>query len=115
MKRMKSLAAALTVAGAMLAAPAPTAAEKAPADVAGDTALSKVRDMEVTHEIEEQKWYQQYADDERVLKLEATFPAMDVRVVPLAIIPAGKPDRPTIYLLNGAGSAQQDTDCLNQR
>src|SRR5699024_12148716 len=65
-------------------------------------------------EIEEQKWYQKYADDERVLKLEATSPAMDGRVVPLAIIPAGKPDRPTIYLLNGAGSAEQDTDWLNQ-
>ncbi|OAH26622.1 alpha/beta hydrolase [Corynebacterium stationis] len=114
MKRMKSLAAALTVAGAMLAAPAATAAEKAPADVAGDTALSEVRDMEVTPEIEEQKWYQKYADDKRVLKLEATSPAMDGRVVPLAIIPADNPDRPTIYLLNGAGSAEQDTDWLNQ-
>ena len=114
MKRMKSLAAALTVAGAMLAAPAATAAEKTPAEVAGDTALSKVRDMEVTPEIEEQKWYKKYADDERVLKLEATSPAMDGRVVPLAIIQAGKPDRPTIYLLNGAGSAEQDTDWLNQ-
>src|SRR5690625_333667 len=114
MKRMKSLAAALTVAGAMLAAPAATAAEKAPADVAGDTPLSEVRDMEVTPEIEEQKWYKKYADNKRVLKLEATSPAMDGRVVPLAIIPAGKPDRPTIYLLNGAGSAEQDTDWLNQ-
>lgn len=114
MKRMKSLAAALTVAGAMLAAPAATAAEKTPAVVAGDTALSEVRDMEVTPEIEEQKWYQKYADDERVLKLEATSPAMDGRVVPLAIIPADNPDRPTIYLLNGAGSAEQDTDWLNQ-
>ena len=114
MKRMKSLAAALTVAGAMLAAPAATAAEKTPAEVAGDTALSEVRDMEVTPEIEEQKWYQKYADDKRVLKLEATSPAMDGRVVPLAIIQADNPNRPTIYLLNGAGSAEQDTDWLNQ-
>src|SRR5699024_11903225 len=110
MKRMKSLAAALTVAWAMLAAPAATAAELAPADVAGDTAPSEVRDIEVTPEIEEQTWYQKYEDDKRVLKLEATSPAMDGRVVPLAIIPADNPDRPTVYLLNGAGRAEQDID-----
>ena len=114
MKRMKSLAAALTVAGAMLAAPAATAAAKTPAGVAGDTALPEVRDLEVTADVEDQKWYQKYSDDERVLKLEATSPAMDGRVVPLAVIPAQNPDRPTIYLLNGAGSAEQDTDWLNQ-
>src|SRR5699024_12817736 len=86
----------------------------APVGVGRETGLSKVLDLAVSLEIEEQKWYQKYADDERVLKLEATSAAMDGRVVPLAIIPAGKPDRPTIYLLNGAGSAEQDTDWLNQ-
>ncbi|AMJ43806.1 alpha/beta hydrolase [Corynebacterium stationis] len=114
MKRMKSLAAALTVAGAMLAAPVATAAEKTPADIAGDTALSEIQELEVDSTIEGQKWYQKYADDERVLKLQATSPAMDGRKVPLAIIRAQNPDRPTIYLLNGAGSAEQDTDWLNQ-
>ena len=114
MKRMKSLAAALTVAGAMLAAPAATAAELTPAEVAGDTALSEVRDMEDTSAVEDQKWFQKYGDDERVLKLEATSPAMGGRVVPLAVIRAKNPDRPTIYLLNGAGSAEQDTDWLHQ-
>lgn len=114
MKRMKSLAAAVAVAGAMLAAPAASAAELTPAQVAGDTQLSEVRELTPTEEIEGQKWYQKYADDDRVLKLEATSPAMDGRAVPLAVIKAQNPDRPTIYLLNGAGSAEQDTDWLNQ-
>ena len=111
---MKSLAAAVAVAGAMLAAPAASAAELTPAQVAGDTQLSEVRELTPTEEIEGQKWYQKYADDDRVLKLEATSPAMDGRAVPLAVIKAQNPDRPTIYLLNGAGSAEQDTDWLNQ-
>src|SRR5690625_7903817 len=102
MKRMKSLAAALTVAGAMLAAPAATAAELTPADVARDTALSEVRDLEVTADVEDQKWYQKYSDDERRLDVEATSPAMDGRVLPLDVIPAQRPDRQAIYLLNGA-------------
>ena len=55
MKRMKSLAAALTVAGAMLAAPAATAADLTPADVAGDTALPEVRGLEVTEDVEGQQ------------------------------------------------------------
>ncbi len=35
------------------------------------------------------------------------------RVVPLAVIRAKDANRPTIYLLNGAGSAEQDSDWLN--
>src|SRR5699024_11771166 len=105
MKRMKSLAAAVAVAGAMLAAPAASAAELTPAQVAGDTQLSEVRELTPTEEIEGQKWYQKYADDDRVLKLEATSHAMDGRAVTLDVIKAQNPDRHTIYMPYGTACA----------
>ena len=52
----------------------------------------------------------------RIKPLKATSPAMDGREVPLAVItPDGTFDesRPTLYLLNGAGGAQQGMDWLS--
>src|SRR5699024_7098519 len=74
----------------------------------------EVRELTPTAEIEGQKRDQKYADDDRVVKVEATSPARDGRAVPLAVINAQNPDRPTISLLSGAGSAVQDTHRLSQ-
>ncbi|MDO5508172.1 MAG: alpha/beta hydrolase family protein [Corynebacterium casei] len=113
MKRMKTFAAALAVAGTLLVAPAASAATVTPEQVAGNTQLSEVRDMTITAEIEEQQWFQKYGDDPRVLKLEATSPAMNGRVVPISVIKAKDANRPTVYLLNGAGGVEQNADWLN--
>ena len=113
MKRLSSLLAAGALSAAALVSPVAGAATITPQQVAGDTALSTISDLQVTPEVESQKWYEHYKDDARVLKLEATSPAMNGRAIPLAVIPAKNPDRPTVYLLNGAGSAEQDSDWLN--
>lgn len=113
MKRMKTFAAALAVAGTLLVAPAASAATVTPEQVAGNTQLSEVRDMTITPEIEDQQWFQKYGADPRVLKLEATSPAMNGRVVPISVIKAKDANRPTIYLLNGAGGVEQNADWLN--
>lgn len=112
MKRINIVAASVALAGSLLAAPLAQAATLTPAQVAGSTPLSTVSELEVTNQIRETKWFQQYGDDPRVLKLQATSPAMDGRVVPLAVIKAKDANRPTIYLLNGAGSAEQNADWL---
>ena len=112
MKRLSSLLATGALTAAVLVSPVAGAASLTPQEVAGETALSTVSDLQPTPEVESQKWYGHYKDDPRLLKLQATSPSMNGRVVPLAVIPAKNPDRPTIYLLNGAGSAEQDTDWL---
>ncbi|MDO5031898.1 alpha/beta hydrolase family protein [Corynebacterium sp.] len=110
MKRFSSVLAAGVIAASALLAPAASAAPVTPQQVAGNTPLSEISDLQPTEEVAAQKWYTTYKDDPRVLKLQATSPAMDGRVVPLAVIPAKDPNRPTIYLLNGAGSAEQNSD-----
>ena len=112
MKRLSSLRAAGALSAAALVGPVAGAATITPQQVAGDTPLSTISDLNVTPEVQSQKWYEHFKDDSRVLKLEATSPAMNGRVIPLAVIPAKNPDRPTVYLLNGAGSAEQDSDWL---
>lgn len=113
MKRISTIIAAAAIAAGALTAPAAGAATLTPQQVAGETTLSEVSDLQVTPEVEATKWFQKYKDDARVLKLQATSPAMNGRVVPLAVIRAKDANRPTIYLLNGAGSAEQDSDWLN--
>lgn len=113
MKRISTTIAAAAIAAGALTAPAAGAATLTPQQVAGETTLSEVSDLQVTPEVEATKWFQKYKDDARVLKLQATSPAMNGRVVPLAVIRAKDANRPTIYLLNGAGSAEQDSDWLN--
>ncbi|MGV0326034.1 alpha/beta hydrolase [Corynebacterium confusum] len=114
MKRLSTLLATAALAATATAVPAATAATLTPADVNGGAPASEVSDLQVTDAVANSKWYKQYKDDDRVLKLQASSPAMDGRQIPLAVIPAGEPNRPTIYLLNGAGSAEQDTDWLSQ-
>ncbi len=106
-------AAALVAVAGLAGTPAATAATVTPQQVAANTPLAQVSELQVTPEIESRKWFKKFGQDPRVLKLQATSPTMGGRTVPLAVIPAGEPNRPTIYLLNGAGSAEQDSDWLS--
>lgn len=126
MKKLKTALAAAAATGALLApaavapaafagiaeedAAAAAAQEGQPAEANGPQA--EISDLEVEPWIENSKWYPKYKDDARVQFKQATSPAMNGRKVPLAVIPAKSENRPTVYLLNGAGSGEQDTDWL---
>ena len=112
MKRLSSILAGTAVCAGLACAPMAGAAQLTPQQVAGNAAQSTLAPLEVTPELEQQTWYQKYKDDPRVEKLQATSPAMNGRKVPLAVIRATDENRPTIYLLNGAGGAEQDMDWL---
>lgn len=114
MKRLNSVLAAAAVCTGLACAPAASAAELTPQHVAGDAPQSTLSPAEVTPELEKLTWYQKYKDDDRVEMLDATSPAMNDRKIPLAVVPAKSPNRPTVYLLNGAGGAEQDMDWLKQ-
>lgn len=107
MKRISSIVAAATVAAGVFSAPLASADE--------GQQLSVISDLEITPEISNQNWVIPGKDANRpeVKKLQATSPAMDGREIPLAVIPAKTEGRPTIYLLNGAGSSEQNTDWLS--
>ncbi|MDY3127264.1 MAG: alpha/beta hydrolase family protein [Corynebacterium sp.] len=115
MKKLTRLVLAAAMGGAAMLTPlAPVqAATLTPQQVAGNVAPAQVSDLVVTPDIADRKWLQKFGDDPRVLKLQATSPAMNGRVIPLAVIKAKDAGRPTIYLLNGAGSAEQNADWLN--
>ena len=126
MKKLKTALAAAAATGALLApaavapaafagiaeedAAAAAAQEGQPAEANGPQA--EISDLEAEPWIENSKWYPKYKDDARVQFKQATSPAMNGRKVPLAVIPAKSENRPTVYLLNGAGSGEQDTDWL---
>ena len=112
MKRLSSILAATAVCAGLASAPMAGAAQLTPQQVAGNAAQSTLAPLEVTPELEQLTWYQKYKDDPRVEKLQATSPAMNGRKIPLAVIRATDENRPTIYLLNGAGGAEQDMDWL---
>ena len=115
MKRISSIIAAAAIAAGALVVPSAGAATVAPATIAGDTALSTITEIDpsaVPADVAGTKWYKKYKDDGRVEKLLAHSPSMD-RDIPLAVIKANDANRPTIYLLNGAGSAEQDSDWLS--
>lgn len=52
------------------------------------------------------------AGNRRVTEFSSTSPSMDNRRIPLVVIRAFDPNRPTIYLLNGAGGGEQDVNWL---
>ncbi|MCS5478341.1 esterase family protein [Corynebacterium sp. YIM 101645] len=72
-----------------------------------------VRDKdEVTEDSRE--WRQETWDDDRVFHIDVKSDAME-RYIPLAVItPDGtfNEERPTLYMLNGAGGAEQDLDWI---
>lgn len=112
MKRLNSILAAAAVCTGLAYVPVAGAADLTPQQVAGDAAQSTISPLEPTPEIAGKSWYKKYKDDARVETLEATSPAMNDRKIPLAVIRAKSENRPTIYLLNGAGGAEQDMDWL---
>ncbi|QPK80245.1 esterase family protein [Corynebacterium lizhenjunii] len=103
---------AVALAGAAFAVPA-QAATVTPQQAAGGAPQSQISNLQVTPEVASRTWFEKFGNDPRVLKLQASSPAMGGRQIPLAVIPAGEPNRPTIYLLNGAGSAEQNSDWLS--
>lgn len=109
-----SAAAAIAVAlGASLNPVAAIAADVTPAQVAGDAALSTVSEFDpATSEYASKPWYKKTASNPKVKYFEATSPSMDITVPLQVITPTGNFDesRPTFYLLNGAGGAEQDMD-----
>ncbi|QPK83440.1 esterase family protein [Corynebacterium qintianiae] len=116
--------AALTIAlGAAPIAPSADAATVTASQVAGSTPVGEVKawDARTNPPLtvsggKPQSWTKQ-VDHENVLSYKVYSPSMD-KDIPVAVIPATNPagervaNAPTIYLLNGAGGAEQDSDWL---
>lgn len=114
MKIFRNLAASVAVATAVVAAPI-VASDNAGIQATAEAATRKatISPMKVTPDIANKKWYKKAKADRRVKLLQASSPAMNGRQVPLVVIPAKSANRPTVYLLNGAGSGDQDTDWIS--
>lgn len=76
----------------------------------------------LVHEFNDEKWrdkiksYSRSTDSQgrpRVMEFSATSPSMNNRSIPLAVIRAKDPNRPILYLLNGAGGGEQSTTWLS--
>lgn len=111
-RRRSTAIAALTLAVSTLLAPAAAvAAEVTPAEVADGADQATISELNATITENSRKWLQLTENDDRVQQLSAFSPAMG-REIPLAVIPAGEPNAPTLYLLNGAGGAEQNMDWI---
>ncbi|WP_018297893.1 alpha/beta hydrolase [Corynebacterium lubricantis] len=120
------LAAGAAIAIALGAAPVAQSATVTPAEVAGNAAVGTVRPMtsaDVPNAVTTgapQQWYADYVDGDKVEAYIVTSPSMNNREIPVAVIPARDADgnrvdnAPTVYMLNGAGGAEQDADWLRQ-
>ncbi len=116
--------AALSLAlGAAPLTPAANAADVTPAQVADGTAVGEVKTWNVNEDPplvvstkKPQDWIKQ-VDNKSVLAYKVFSPSMK-RDIPIAVIPATDANgervdnAPTIYLLNGAGGAEQNADWL---
>lgn len=115
------LAAGAAVAIALGVTPA-TAATLTPTQVAGETTVRTVKPLAQTPLAvttgQPQTWLS-YVNGETILAYDVYSPSMG-RDIPVAVIPARDAagnrvdNAPTIYLLNGAGGAEQDADWLRQ-
>ncbi|MCS4489803.1 esterase family protein [Corynebacterium sp. ES2794-CONJ1] len=52
-------------------------------------------------------YFNQRHGDDRIVEIQATSPSMNNRSIPLVVIKAKDPNRPILYLLNGAGGGEQ--------
>lgn len=117
------VAAASTIALACGMTPAADAATVTAAQVAGQTPVGTVKAWDARsnpplalNTNRPQSWTQQ-VDHKNVLSYQVYSPSMR-RGIPVAVIPATNsagqrvPNAPIIYLLNGAGGAEQDQDWL---
>lgn len=105
-----SLAAAIIAAGTLLA-PTAQAANLTPADVNAGAAVAtiSVGPKAGTDPL----WRADMAGHDRVVEMWAHSPSMN-RDVPLVVLQAANPDRPTIYLLNGADGGEGDANWVSQ-
>ena len=115
MKFLRKLAApvaALAIGAAALATPVAGASPVTPADIADGHTASKitVQDKSLAGD-NSRTWRQIIKDDKRVEHVEAYSTAMG-RDIPLAVIRAPEENSPTLYLLNGAGGAEQNMDWI---
>lgn len=118
-RRFGASIAALGLATTLAAAPLASAAEKTPADVAGDAKVGTVSALSFTPKTvsgkkEPQAWLKQ-VDGKFLKSYQVHSPSMN-KDIPVAVIPAHDAQgnavsgAPTVYLLNGAGGAEQDND-----
>ncbi len=90
-----------------------TGAEVTPAQIQGDATSSTITEFDPAGTSHAYKsWYKRTKDNPKVKYLQATSPSMDINVPLVVITPDGtfNEQRPTFYLLNGAGGAEQDMD-----
>lgn len=91
----------------------------------GDIVPSTVMEVDPANppapEFADQVWRDRlapYADlrdangNRRVVEFSSTSPSMNNRTIPLVVIRAHDANRPTIYLMNGAGGGEQDVNWL---
>ncbi|PFG27371.1 alpha/beta hydrolase [Corynebacterium renale] len=119
-RRFGASIAALGLATTLAAAPFATAAEKTAADVAGDAPVGTVAPLSFTPmsvtDQEPQEWLSK-VDGKFLKSYQVHSPSMN-KDIPVAVIPAHDKDgnpvsgAPTVYLLNGAGGAEQDNDWI---
>ena len=109
MKLTRTLAATIAALSLFAATPhAAFASEVTPAQIAGNTPQSVIKVGK--KEGEEPGWRKKLdANDARVTEMWASSPAMDNREVPLVVIKAADPNRPVLYLLNGADGGEGKT------
>lgn len=111
-------AAALAAVPAVVSSPTATAANLSPAVVAGDGAQATISTEVAPVAQGDAKWRpivaERSATEPRLQEVVAHSPSMD-RDIPMVLIKAAEPDRPTLYLLNGAGGGEQSgTDWVTQ-
>lgn len=123
-RRLAASTAALTIAATAFTGVtlAPVALAESDATAAGTPAetypgpFSEVEEVE--HEITEGSEYWQRAiveaNNDRIVEMTATSPAMDDREISMAVIKAGVEDAPTIYMLNGADGGEGGANWIQQ-
>lgn len=115
LRRIAAPVAALSLAAGVIAAPVAGASEVTPAQVAGETATATISELDAPISANAPRWRQLTQDNERVLHLQAYSPSMG-REIPVAVITPkdNSEPRPTIYMLNGAGGAEQNMDWISR-
>lgn len=123
-RRLAAPTAALTIAvtaftGVTLAPTALAGADPAAQTTAMESSADGISVVEeVEHEVTEASDYWQRAivdaDHERIVEMTATSPAMDDRVISMAVIKAGVENAPTIYMLNGADGGEGGANWIQQ-
>ncbi|MDO5512620.1 alpha/beta hydrolase family protein [Corynebacterium sp.] len=111
LRKIAAPVAALAIGASALATPVAGASPITPAEIAQGHTVSTISPQDKSQAGENsRKWQRAIKDDPRVQHINAYSAAMG-REIPLAVIPAG-PNAPTLYLLNGAGGAEQDMDWI---